>query len=362
VKEGPRLLVRADGNRRVGMGHLKRQADLALALMARGWQIALFASDSDRDALNFFAAMTGGRCRVINRKEEWLNCLGKSDICLLDVLENDDDAAWVAQLRGRYRVPLIVMTDDSLPRPCHGDAMVNPNPCELESKRRYYADHRVRACLGPDWFMAGEDFKRCRARYRFSGKVRRIGVLPGGVDEHNTVAILFERLLSRPAFRDITIEVISSPVSRFREENIRRFAGEKVRFLGRLDSVAEWLCGIDLLFSSHGNIAYEACVLGVPMVAVNQVARQNEQAEEMEKRGAVFNGGMDQCFESDQVYGFLEEVFRNPGILESQSVKKREIVDGKGTVRMADLVESFVQNSRNVVKLASEEAASRSDI
>ncbi len=339
----PGLLIRAEGNRAVGMGHLKREADLALEMIRRGWEVSLFTQDSDLQASEFFRQITQNKVRHVTDPSAWQDLLRQSRVLVLDVLHRDDDAAWMTELRGDVKIPVSVVTDDSAPRPCFGDALINCNPCRLEEKVRYYADQKIPAYLGPDWFMADPGLGPARKQYRFSGRLRKIGMIFGGVDEHNTTGMLLDYLRNKIDRLNLSVEVLQSPVSRFREENIRKFVHPGICFHSQLESLSGFLLNCDLLLASHGNAAYEACLVGVPMIAVNQVPRQNEQAEEMERRGAVINAGMDNALRA----GKLDEVFEDPGKcperLRRQSETKRRLVDGEGLRRTGDLIHSLGQ-------------------
>lgn len=336
-----KLLVIADGNGQIGLGHLKREADLINALGARsGWRAWLATRESSAEALGFFRSFVRADTEIVRlEQDQALPMLIEQvtpDLGVIDLLNGRFDAC--SATLAASRVLSLGVGDWSEPRPCGTALVLNANPCNLEAKRSLYAASGVTALLGPQYFMAAPELAGGAAAEeapsRREGPVREILVALGGGDLTNVLGRVLEVIAPLARSRAIRLRVLPSPVSRFKEDNRARFEPTGVEFLQPVESIGPLLQGADLLVASHGNIAYESAILGVPMVAVNLIECQYEQAEEMERLGAVVNAGIGSALRSEAFRELLERVLDDVKLRRRMTERRRALVDGRGLERL----------------------------
>ena len=335
-----RLLILADGSPAIGMGHLKREADLLNALQARSaWRGWLATRDSSPEAISFFQQLAQ-EVDVVEVKQpgalDRLIDAVRPDLATVDFLNGSFDAS--CEVLAASETFTIGVGDWSIPRPCRTTLVLNANPCQVEAKQAFYASVGVTALLGPDYFMASPAFTANSTRARLEGvtvgPVRELLVALGGGDEQNVLDRLLEVLVPLATTRGIHLRVLQSPVALFVQENRRRFGQPGVEFMWNVKDMVPLLQQTDLLIASHGNIAYESAILGVPMIALNLVVCQDEQAQEMSRCGAVVNLGMGQVLERSRVLDEVVRVLDDPALRALMSQRRRELVDGRGLARL----------------------------
>lgn len=346
MKNSLRLLIRADGNPYIGTGHLKREADLAIELIRNGkWRAWLVTLDSSVKAIEFFRVLTKGKVKIIRMEaaSEFRRIVARlsPDLIVIDVM-NWENELYQEVLEGSNLLSVVVSSWSS-GKPCQSDLLVNSNPCELETKERYYKALGVRALLGLRYFMADPNLSKVAlSRDVPKKKARNVLLALGGGDTRNSVGQLLEILVPLARKRNLHLHVLQSPVSKFVHNNIERFSKEPVDFLWRVESVIPLLCKADLLIGTHGNMGYESAVLGVPMIAVNLVDLQNQQAEEMARYGAVANAGLAHDLDAGEFSEVVEGVLDDYELRRRMWRRRRELVDGRGIYRIIKMIRQLL--------------------
>ena len=335
-----KLFVIADGGPRIGFGHLKRQADLINALQARaGWRACLATTESSPEAVTFFRELCPETDHLALPGVEGLGRAieqAKPDLVVVDVLNGRFEACGAAA--SACGAVSLAVGDWSQPHPTRTAMLLNANPREVERKRAFYEAAGVEALLGPGYFMASAALRQAPGARSPRSGVLEVLVALGGGDRTDALARILEALRPITASRGLRVRVLISPVSAFTPDPASAENGT-VEFLQAVRDVRPLLQSADLLIASHGNIAYESAVLGVPMIAVNLVACQQEQAEEMERLGAVVNAGPGESLESEPFRHLVERLLDDGPGRKAMATRRRELVDGRGLERLMDALD-----------------------
>jgi hypothetical protein len=124
-----------------------------------------------------------------------------------------------------------------------------------------------------------------------------------------------------------------------------------VAWLGPQPSLVPWLQDATVAVVAGGVTLYEACALGVPVVAVAVVAAQRPTVRAFARRGAVRDGGLlTSRGRSDRfarVARVVARLLAAPQARRALARRAKALVDGGGTHRVAGLIAQALQRPRN---------------
>ncbi len=327
-----KFLIRADGNKEIGMGHIKRQADLASALSRKG-HLVDFLFRKNPKVEKFLEEMdVSAKCNKIpaeqENEREFLDKTfekNRFDVSLVDVLGPEAEESYLEIFR-QVSQELVVFTDTPDYCPINADVVFNPS---LEQLEYDYSDLETEYYLGPDYFISDPEFSQARRSYKLSSSIENIMIMIGGGDTTDTPKTLLKLLSGIEYWQEA--DIVLSPTYE-KKGNLERFAnslGRDVNVHQYIASVADLMEASDVLICSAGNTAYEACIVGVPLVTVNQVEWQNSHAELLEERGLALNLGYAEDVQNSQLSNSMKylDKFENR---KAMHVTQKEIFEGRG--------------------------------
>lgn len=365
--------IRADGNEKIGMGHVMRCLAIAGALRKEGEEVLFLAADHKP-------------ARVIQDKGFPIKIL---DTCYKDM---DAELPWLTSFmqkkpgNGEYgRIPekskilvdsyfitesylkalqtlaIVILMDDEkkVVYPC--DALVNYNIYgnTLSYKQDYPAG--VRLFLGCTYMPLREQFED--VEYVVRDRAAHILLTTGGGDScHMALAMakyLLEKLGGLPkesnswekqknmlaesgertALAARTWHIICGPYCTDTEE--LESLAEQNSFLEihkNVTDMSEIMRHCDVAVSAAGSTLYELCRVGVPTVGFYFVENQRQNMEAFERLSPIKNAGDFSAF-PDRVLSNIEQevenLCRSRKRREEVSLSMRALIDGRGAERLA---------------------------
>jgi UDP-2,4-diacetamido-2,4,6-trideoxy-beta-L-altropyranose hydrolase len=280
-----KAVLRVDGGRAIGMGHLVRTRALARALAERGVP-PLFATASEEgerwlrargeDVVRIDAepgasqdaiavtrlAQEHGACRIVTDgyafREEYLQTLVET---CLPVASIDDLAAW--------SFPSAFVINGGLG----------------SRKLRYHTAPDTRLLVGPEYLLLRPEFARPPTDVRSA--VQRMFVCFGGADPEDRTGQTVEawsRLEAPPAL-EVLVGAAYPHLERLRRRAARGRTGIHSDLEGHV--VAKLMGACDLAIASAGMVACELAALGVPLVLVVTSEDQRSNALALVEAGAA---------------------------------------------------------------------------
>jgi UDP-2,4-diacetamido-2,4,6-trideoxy-beta-L-altropyranose hydrolase len=338
-----RLLIRADGNRRIGIGHVTRMLALAEEVLGRGGEATLAAVRID-DSLLARARSAGV---AVERND-------------LDA-GTSDDAAWLAGLaRGRaadwvvvdgYRFdhhyqealaserPRVVVVDD------HGlcdryaaDVVLNQNAFATDAM---YPRRRpeTRLLLGPRYALLRRAFQAA-ARDGAAGvepRATRLLVTLGGADPEDAAARVLAALRLVPG-EDLQVRVVSGPSNPRRERVSDDTRDPRVEMLPPADDMIPLMHWAHAAITGAGSTVYELLCLGVPALVVAITRSQIESARALDREGLAVDLGWHAAMEPASAARVITAVCEDAERRASLAHRGRDRVDGRGASRVADVL------------------------
>ncbi len=356
------FIIRADGNAKIGAGHLMRCLTIGEALRRRMTAQCALQGQAVRDAEEIlflcadeesaeFAKRHGFRASVLHtdyrRPEEEIglwdariqdmenrihsgvqNCI--QNRILVDSYYVTDD--YLAELRKYGEVFLM----DDLQRHAYPvDGIVNYNLFAEEMiYRRLYEGRDVRFFLGGKFVPVRSQFQN--VPYRVKDAVRDVLITTGGGDADNLAGAVLDVIYRQ----DITYHVL---VGRFSPhfENWRERASvtENLRIHYDVQDMAKLMCECDLAVSAGGSTLYELAAVGVPFICFSYAENQEALVEYI---GQTRSAGCAGAWHRDAaetkermriLFGQLCDSFL---LRQQYSERERRLIDGRGADRLAE--------------------------
>lgn len=315
------------------MGHVVRQIHLARVLRNRGMDIEFFVTDHPPSIE--LLRRQNFPVKIVAKEEDLPGELDTThDLALLDIQDTKKD--FIDALRERSCK--IMSFEDLGDGRNHVDLLVD---CNLEPEQAQHLKPPVKALFGLPYSVLAEEFRQYHQQKKiFSESLETLLVTMGGTDPNNLtmqLARCFQRSSKKTA-----ITFVAGPGFKETPALIKLTSStDSFQVLHQPGNMAELLFHHQAVCCSGGVTLHEALAVGTPAFVISQVMAQQEKTRPLEKRGTAIDLGLAKDFDSDKI-SIIWELTKDQ--LESMSAKAKELVDGKGIVRVADEVISLLSN------------------
>jgi len=316
-----------------GMGHVVRQIHLGRVLRNRGLDIKFFVTEHSPSIEllhreNFPPSIIG----KVEDLPEKLNL--PYDLALLDV--QDTQKEFIHALRERVRK---VMSFEDLGEGRNFvDLLVD---CNLEPEQTQYLKPEVKALFGLPYSVLAEEFSKYHQRKKiFSEHLESLLVTMGGTDPNNLTLQLARCFLQSRKKTPITF--IAGPGFKETQSLLQLTSSSaSLKILHQPRNMAELLFSHQAVFCSGGVTLHEALAVGTPAFVISQVSAQQEKTRPLDEKGVAVDLGLATGFDPDKIsriWGLTKDQ------LENMSAKAKELVDGKGIIRVADEISALISD------------------
>jgi UDP-2,4-diacetamido-2,4,6-trideoxy-beta-L-altropyranose hydrolase len=331
------VVVRADANCRIGIGHIARCLSLARELVLFGDRVILISSSILPDML-LSKSHSVAECRVLGGNDDdaqaFIEAIG-TDIPDWVVVDHYGlDAKWHGVVRQRFGCCVLAI-DDLGDRPLAADIIVDHNPIA-----DYYAKYRnvnifgARILSGPHFSLIARDYAGL-VSHECATVVRSIGIFVGGSDPLGLSGKLL-RMCRRSLGFSGDIEVVSTSMNPDLEVLRRLCEGPLNATLSiDLPDLNGFHQRHDLYIGAGGGSTWERCRRGLPSLVLAYAENQRVVVEALERVGAAkcvwWAGDSDLI----SVENALRELLVNYEMRRALSQASHRLVDGYGALRVA---------------------------
>lgn len=332
------IFVRADGNSRVGLGHLMRCLTIADALREQGEETHFILADS--------------------RAQELVICRGYPCTVLeTDYSHMEEELPKLEELLSRYQ-PRFLLLDSyfvterylrtlrgKVKRACMDDLFCLREPVELLINYNLYGEELgyrkafgadTKLLLGSAYVPLRKEF--CACSYEVRQQAEQILITTGGGDSYNLAGQILTELLKRE--EQLSFHVVSGSMNPHLPA-LQRMAEQygKIHIHSNVQHMAELMKQCDAAVSAGGSTLYELGAVGVPTVCFSFAENQERLAESFgEKELAVFAGSY--LKEGRGLFSLigsrLAELLADVKLRKALSRRARDLVDGRGAERIAE--------------------------
>lgn len=255
-----RIVLRADGYRELGMGHIYHCLSLAYHMTGHEFMFVCKAQYQEGIAKiqENYMPLT-----VVRDDEEFFKFLSeyRPDIVVNDTLNTTKQ--YVSTLK--TLVPRVVTIEDLGEGADEADAVINAL-YENDARSHVYAGERY-ICLRDEYLVARPK--------PFSKQVESVLVLFGGSDPTNMTKKVYDlarRIL--PDLPGVRFTFITGPAYDAEKNGVVSRKEERIAVYGNVKRVSHFVAQADLAFSSQGRTAFELASMGVPSIIMAHNARE----------------------------------------------------------------------------------------
>lgn len=386
------VVIRADANSKIGMGHVMRCLSVADALLKRGEEVLFVTADDTpvplltkkgipyrvlhTDYADMEAELPGLLCILqeltqrAELPEEVLSRMSsqRKDIAIL-VDSYYVTEKYLAALKKRITT---IYMDDIYAFSYPVDMLINYNIYGEEmgyEKDAAFADTKL--LLGTEYvplreeFSAGAGYVQSRKKLspgaenvmpeterllQTAGQGRMaadggILITTGGSDSFNLAGQLLMEAMKYDALKEKEYHVVSGSLNpHIGELQALAQKHENIHIHCNVTNMAELMAESEVALSAGGSTLYELCAVGVPVIAFSFAENQERLVQTFVKRGIAQYGGNYRTDGNKMIQNTiagLETLLEDENLRTEYRKKARTLVDGKGAERIAEAIQAL---------------------
>lgn len=346
MRRAIRIILRVDGNKWIGMGHIYRTIILLDKLKEISNIEALFVVKNSYAALKLleergYASKSLSNNISKNKEREIFKSLvsaKKPDIVIIDDLNFTINRKTLKSYGKNNKYIMVALCDETNKKKINADIVFCFNP---NQKPDYYrAIKNTRYYLGLKYYIAAASYSSEKKRaYKVKRRAKNILVCMGGSDRRNITYNVLKAIGILNTKYSVKI-VLSSMF--FSETSFERIMGKikhsKVSFIYDSNDLCRLFKEADIAITSGGNIHIDRMITGVPGMVIGQSKRENEITKSLARAGAVINVGQYDKVGPKKISNSLASLTADYKKRKEISKNSMSSVDGLGASRMAKII------------------------
>jgi len=342
------LLIRADANTRMGIGHVMRCLALAQAWKDTGGEVIFITACESADLLQ---RLSDEGFVTIQLDTPYPDPV---DWEITPRVLRDHPGAWVVldgyhfdeayQQRVKEAGRRLLVIDDMghLEHYC-ADVVLNQN--FHAEQLDYSCEPYTQLLLGTQYVLLRREFLEWQGWKReIPEVVRRILVTLGGGDPDG-VTFKVIRAINRLEFEDIEVRVVVGPSNLHRAslKEAVHHSPFNIKLLPSVENMPELMAWADVAVSAGGSTCWEMAFMGLPNVILVLAENQRGVAEGLDSCGVALNLGWRADISELDLAQALRMLMSNPARCKAMSETGRQMMDGPGTDRVVSVMDERVQ-------------------
>lgn len=319
------IAIRCDGSKKIGIGHIYRQMNLAESLEASGFKVTFFIKPYEVTIKKL--NQNGFDYRVIFNDGELLRSLSENeyDTVVFDI--RDTKKGYIKKIREKG-IKIISFDDLGDGGSC-SDLLIDANrDYEQASYKKLFSP---KTCFGPQYIILKKQFYNIWKREKhISTRIKSILITMGGSDPLDISRKLLKTFKTRAI--GLSIRIVLGPAYTNKKKiihNTKEFPN--IEIITDTEKMEELIYQSDLIFCSGGITLYEALASGTPAVVISQNEHQAITADKFHKLGIVRHLGLGKTISNKSIIKALEISQKDRMVM---SKKGKEMVDGRGLERV----------------------------
>ncbi len=342
--DSKKIYIRADGNAKIGMGHLMRCLSVALALRAAGGDVCFLVTE---DRIAMIIREAGFSCVALGTDYRQM----ETELPVLENVMRGDSGSEACDEKCLFLVDSYFVTEKYLLAlrkwgkvAYMDDVNAFPYPVDIIINGNIYgADMDYSACGGQTEVLGGVSWAPLKpefARHRGKRREEHILVTTGGSDPYRLAAKIVGSLLKEPWMEREKICAVCGRFSRSME-TLREMERQdpRLRVLSNVPDMWTVMNGAKFAVTAAGSTMQELACLGVPMIGFSFADNQRLAARTWYEQGYSCYGG-DYLSLGDamipEICAAAERLCGNSELRETYSQKLMSLVDGEGSRRIAE--------------------------
>lgn len=294
-----KIIFRADGYEKLGMGHIYNCLTLAYSML--GHQILLVTRASAKEGLSKIKE-SNLPYQTFNDDKELDKIIAefKPDIWVNDCLNTSSE--YIAHLK--ERVARVVTIEDLGTGVNEADAVINALYPKDNEHLNVYSGHKY-VCLRDEFQIA-----RPKA---FSDKVENVIVMFGGTDPSNLNKLVYDGLVSEGGITGVNFYFITGIGYDYQKNGVVDRPDLNIYVRPNVPRVTKYMKNADLALTSQGRTIFELASMCVPAVVLSQNEREMTHTFASMKHGFI-NLGLGNRNSFEGIYNTLLWLVNTPVI------------------------------------------------
>ena len=353
------VVIRADANSKIGMGHVMRCLSVADALVKRGEEVLFVTADDTpvplltKKGIPYRVLHTDYADMEAELPELWevLRELPQGAESPEEALPQRNtfilvDSYYVTEkylAALKKRITTIYM-DDIYAFSYPVDMLINYNIYGEEmgyEKDAAFADTKI--LLGTEYVPLREEFSA--AEQQRTAADGGILITTGGSDSFNLAGQLLMEAMKYDALKEKEYHVVSGSLNpHIGELQALAQKHENIHIHCNVTNMAELMAESEVALSAGGSTLYELCAMGVPVIAFSFAENQERLVQTFVKRGIAQYGGNYRTDGNKMIQNTiagLETLLEDENLRTEYRKKARTLVDGKGADRIAEAIQAL---------------------
>lgn len=350
-----RIIIRADGNREIAMGHIMRCLSIADALRGAGAEVVFVTA--------------GKETRQMLEERGYQNHILGTSFCDMEAEQPafhrfyEKNAADVILVDSYFVTENYMQEIGRWTKTAYMDDMGQPvYPVNMLINYNIYGDslpykewYAQSGITAPEKYLLGCRYAPLRAEFcqgirsRVREKVSDVLITTGGGDIADVAGKLCRRLAEEKRLglhRGVRYHIVCGPFAENKME-LRALAKGSADFVvhENVTSMSQLMGNCDVAVSAAGGTMYELCSMQVPMVCFYFAENQRRMAQRFAEMTEISNAGDVTKEEERTLAALSEELCRleQDGSLRSRQRRQmKELTDGKGAGRIAEALLQLV--------------------
>lgn len=311
-----KILIRADGGKTIGMGHIMRTSVLAEELKQFA-EVSYACLEGEEFDLGVSCLKQNGYSVLRLPKEDLLNRLKDIDYDCMMVDNYNVDSDFFNGLKRKGT--LLGYIDDLKKEEYPVDFIINQNPYALDLN--YRKEKYLKTFLGIKYVLLRKEFQNQSKRY-IDPVCKDILVTVGGSDINRITEKIILNILKEEL--EVTLHVVIGPA--FPKGYLDTFSHPKVKLYYN-PIMSDLMKKCDLAVSACGSTVYELAACGTPTIGIVVADNQMMAYEKLKQLGIIKGSNVENILDSIKEMTYEKRL--------EMSRKGQELVDGLGAKRLA---------------------------
>lgn len=328
------ILFRADGNKKLGLGHIVRCLALADELKNNNPDLEVIFITKYEEGKKIIEEKNYA---VIDTKDEFSqirNFASEDTLLITDFLDTDNQ--YISEIKKIAGLRVLSIDNNTKLKRIDADIVINANVFD-EGEKKIIGSTRY--FLGPKYMILRKEFEDAlKQEKKMKDNAETILVMFGGTDPDGCTIKVVDALKNI----HVHINLIKGPAFSYNNKlnEVLSKTDGKFDLAVNPKNIIEIMKNADMAITAAGIALYELATLGIPSIVIPQAKHQEDIAEAFANFGACINLGVspDSKLISESTMMLME----NELLQEQLSEKAKIFVDGKGIERVIKLIEGEV--------------------
>ncbi len=315
------IIIRTDGDSKIGMGHVFRTLNLASILIKKNNILFLTTNRLVKSLIK----MKGFQCRLLPQKiseqKKFLKNI-HSDILILD--KKNESTLLINQFKKMSKVFFAI---DYIGKNSH----LIPFGINI----LYPKSGTTTNFSGLEYAILNNNFKNSK---KISKSVTSIIILQGGADSDCFIPKIITTLNELEHSFKITA-VVGHSFKCWNELKIaKKNCKRTIKILKNISNMHNEMIKHDMAITAGGMTVLELCRCGIPCLVLGSTKQEEETACILEKHGYGINLGFSKRFPKTLLLKQTNHLIQNYDLRKSMNKIGSKLIDGKGAIRVANII------------------------